>query len=209
MLNYLWAFMIIVGILWGAFHGTMDAVTQGALNSAKEAVSLCVTMLGVMSLWTGILEIGQSAGLIQQLTERMRPVLCFLFPNLPEDHPAGKAIATNIIANILGLGWAATPAGLKAMEELAKLEAERGTAGYLSNHSTDGRRERVASSEMCTFLILNISSLQLIPVNMIAYRQQYGSVNPAGIIAPAIVATFVSTLTAVVYCKMKDRKRKI
>ena len=76
-------------------------------------------------------------------------------------------------------------------------------------HSTDGRRERVASSEMCTFLILNISSLQLIPVNMIAYRQQYGSVNPAGIIAPAIVATFVSTLTAVVYCKMKDRKRKI
>lgn len=134
MLNYLWAFMIIVGILWGAFHGTMDAVTQGALNSAKEAVSLCVTMLGVMSLWTGILEIGQSAGLIQQLTERMRPVLCFLFPNLPEDHPAGKAIATNIIANILGLGWAATPAGLKAMEELAKLEAERGTAGY----ATDG-----------------------------------------------------------------------
>ncbi len=102
-----------------------------------------------------------------------------------------------------------TQGGLKAMEELAKLEAERGTAGYLSNHSTDGRRERVASSEMCTFLILNISSLQLIPVNMIAYRQQYGSVNPAGIIAPAIVATFVSTLTAVVYCKMKDRKRKI
>lgn len=112
MLNYLWAFMVLTGILWGAFHGTMDAVTQGALNSAKEAVSLCITMLGVMSLWTGILEIGQKAGLIEKIVKRMRPVLKFLFPYLPEGHPAGDAIATNMIANVLGLGWAATPAGL-------------------------------------------------------------------------------------------------
>ncbi len=112
-------------------------------------------------------------------------------------------------ANILGLGWACTPAGLKAMEELAKLEAERGNPEYLcEGKATVGKTGRVASNEMCTFLILNISSLQLIPVNMIAYRQQYGSVNPAGIIAPAIVATFVSTLTAVVYCKGKDRRRR-
>ena len=123
-------------------------------------------------------------------------------------------------ANILGLGWACTPAGLKAMEELAKLEEERGTPGYVSSggiaassgaETWDGRKgkqERVASNEMCTFLILNISSLQLIPVNMIAYRQQYGSVNPAGIIAPAIVATLISTLVAVVYCKGKNRKRR-
>ena len=88
MLNYLWAFMMLVGILWGAFHGTMDQITQGALNSAGEAVSLCITMLGVMSLWTGILEIGQRAGLIDQLAEKMSPVLRFLFPNLPKDHPA-------------------------------------------------------------------------------------------------------------------------
>ena len=98
-----------------------------------------------------------------------------------------------------------TQGGLKAMEELAKLEAERGRPAY----SGSGRKERIASNEMCTFLILNISSLQLIPVNMIAYRQQYGSVNPAGIIAPAIVATFVSTAVAVVYCKVKDRKRRV
>jgi len=111
MLNYLWAFMMLVGILWGAFHGMMNEVTQGALDSAREAVSLCITMLGVMSLWTGILEIGQSAGLIEQISKRMRPVLRFLFPDLPEDHPAGDAIATNMIANVLGLGWAATPAG--------------------------------------------------------------------------------------------------
>ena len=124
-----------------------------------------------------------------------------------------------------------TQGGLKAMEELAKLEAERGTPGYATDGKgiladerkgqnragknggelsvvTSGKSGRIASNEMCTFLILNISSLQLIPVNMIAYRQQYGSVNPAGIIAPAIVATFVSTLTAVVYCKGKGRKRR-
>ena len=111
-------------------------------------------------------------------------------------------------ANILGLGWACTPAGLKAMEELAKLEAERGNPVYFGNSKGAGG-ERIASNEMCTFLILNISSLQLIPVNMIAYRQQYGSVNPAGIIAPAIVATFVSTAVAVVYCKVKDRRRRV
>ena len=113
-----------------------------------------------------------------------------------------------------------TQGGLKAMEELAKLEAERGTAGYVSADGTakggvetvdgkKGKQGRIASNEMCTFLILNISSLQLIPVNMIAYRSQYGSVNPAGIIAPAIVATFVSTAVAVVYCKVKDGRRRV
>lgn len=102
-----------------------------------------------------------------------------------------------------------TQGGLKAMEELAKLEEERGNPAYLGDgKGTGGKRERIASNEMCTFLILNISSLQLIPVNMIAYRQQYGSVNPAGIIGPAIVATFISTLVAVVYCKGKDRRRR-
>lgn len=202
--------MMLAGILWGAFHGTMDAVTQGALNSAKEAVSLCITMLGVMSLWTGILEIGQRAGLIEQITKRMRPVLKLLFPRLPEGHPAGDAIATNIIANVLGLGWAATPAGLKAMEELAKLEEERKEEHFIQDRT--GRKfpavpKGVASNEMCTFLIINISSLQLIPVNMIAYRSQYGSTNPAAVVGPAIVATAVSTAVAVIYCKMVDGER--
>ena len=209
MLNYLWAFMMLTGVLWGAFHGTMNQVTQGALSAAEEAVKLCITMLGIMSLWTGILEIGQRAGLVEQLAKKMSPILRFLFPNIPEDHPARLSIATNMIANILGLGWAATPAGLKAMEELSKLEEERGNPAYLIDNKGTGRKwERVASNEMCTFLILNISSLQLIPVNMIAYRLQYGSLNPAGIVAPAIVATFVSTIVAVVYCKVKDRGRR-
>ena len=209
MLNYIWAAMIVLGIIFGAINGNMKEVTEAALQSAGEAVSLCIATAGIMAFWVGLMEVAESSGLILRLTNMLSPFVSFMFPGLPKGHKAKDYISMNIIANVLGLGWACTPAGLKAMEELAKLEAERGTAGYLSNHSTDGRRERVASSEMCTFLILNISSLQLIPVNMIAYRQQYGSVNPAGIIAPAIVATFVSTLTAVVYCKMKDRKRKI
>ena len=201
--------MILIGVVYGAIAGKMAEVTNAALDSAGDAVSLCITMIGVMALWVGLMEIAQKSGLIAKLTRGIQPFIRFLFPRIPEGHPAREYIATNLIANVLGLGWACTPAGLKAMEELAKLEVERGNPAYLDDgKGIVGKRERIASNEMCTFLILNISSLQLIPVNMIAYRQQYGSVNPAGIIGPAIVATFVSTLTPVVYCKGKGRKRR-
>lgn len=207
MLNYIWAFMILIGVVYGAFTGKMAEVTNAALDSAGDAVSLCITMIGVMALWVGLMEIAQKSGLIAKLTRGIQPFISFLFPRIPKGHPAREYIATNLIANVLGLGWACTPAGLKAMEELAKLEAERGNPAYLpEQQGIEAAGARVASNEMCTFLILNISSLQLIPVNMIAYRSQYGSVNPAGIIAPAILATFVSTLTAVIYCKGKDRR---
>ena len=210
MLNYIWAAMIVLGIIFGALNGNMKAVTEAALDSAGEAVSLCISMAGVMALWVGLMEVAESSGLILKLTRMLSPFVSFMFPGLPKGHKARDYISMNIIANILGLGWACTPAGLKAMEELAKLEEERGNPAYLGDGKVaGGKRERIASNEMCTFLILNISSLQLIPVNMIAYRSQYGSVNPAGIIAPAIVATFVSTLTAVVYCTLKDRKRRV
>lgn len=202
MLNYIWAAMIFVGILYGAINGTMKEITEAALQSAGEAVSLCIVMAGVMAFWVGLMEIAERSGLIRRLTSLLSPFMSFMFPDIPKNHKARDYISTNIIANILGLGWACTPAGLKAMEELAALEKERGSAGY----ETDG--QRFASNEMCTFLILNISSLQLIPVNMIAYRQQYGSVNPAGIIGPAIAATFISTAVAIIYCKIRDRGRR-
>lgn len=209
MLNYIWAAMIILSVIFGAVNGNMKDVTEAALDSAGEAVSLCIAMAGVMALWVGLMEIAEKSGLILKLTYKLSPFISFMFPNLPKQHKARDFISMNIIANVLGLGWACTPAGLKAMEELAKLEAERGTVGYLNDgKEVGGKRERVASNEMCTFLILNISSLQLIPVNMIAYRSQYGSVNPAEIIAPAIVATLISTLVAVVYCKGKDMRRR-
>lgn len=198
MLNYLWAGMTLTGILWGALHGQMTAVTDGAIQASKEAVTLCITMLGVMTLWTGVLEIGLRSGLVDQLARRMGPVLTFLFPRLDPDGEARKQISVNMIANILGLGWAATPAGLKAMEELKKVEEERGMGGA-------ARQEGTASNEMCTFLIINISSLQLIPMNMIAYRSQYGSVNPTAIVGPALAATFISTVVAVIFCRIMDR----
>ena len=205
MLNYLWAGMILVGVVFGAFNGRMQDITNAALDSSKEAVTLCITMIGVMAFWTGIMEIASRAGIVQMASRKMRPLLRFLFPGIPEGHKAEEHIATNFIANFLGLGWAATPAGLKAMEELGKLEDDR-RAGRAAGPA---RNKGIASNEMCTFLIINISSLQLIPVNIIAYRSQYGSVNPAAIVGAGIVATAVSTGTAVIFCKLMDRKKSL
>ena len=200
MLNYLWAGMIIVGIVFSAFTGKMADVTNAALDSSREAVTLCITMMGVMSFWVGIMEIAKKGGIMEMASRKMRPVIRFLFPDLPKGHPAEEHITANIIANVLGLGWAATPAGLKAMEALADLEEDRRRAKLPG----PARKKGIASNEMCTFLIINISSLQLIPVNVIAYRSQYGSVNPASIVGAGIVATMVSTVAAVVYCKIRD-----
>ncbi len=203
MLNYLWACMIMVGIVYAAFTGRMPEITNAALDSSKEAITLCITMMGVMSFWVGFMEIATKAGIVEGASRRIRPIIRFLFPYLPKGHPAEGPITTNIIANVLGLGWAATPAGLKAMEELGKLEEDRREGKFPG----PVRKRGIASNEMCTFLIINISSLQLIPVNVIAYRSQYGSVNPAAIVGPGIAATAVSTVVAVIYCKMMDGKR--
>lgn len=186
MLNYLWGFMIVIGILYGAVTGNLPAVTNAALDSSKEAVTLCITMLGVMSLWVGLMRIAENCGIISGATRFLHPLLHFMFPKIPQGHKANEYISTNIIANVFGLGWAATPAGLKAMEEMGKL-----------NHHSP-----VASKDMCTFLILNVSSFQLIPVNMIAYRSQYGSANPAAILGPAMIATCFSTLAGILFAKI-------
>ena len=199
MLNFLWAFMILIGIIFAAFTGTLPEITNAALDSAKEAISLCITMMGVMSFWVGLMEIATEAGVIESLTKKLKPVLRYISPHLPSDHSAVNHISTNMITNFLGLGWAATPAGLKAMEELGKLEDERRQTG-----SPFRRPLGVASNEMCSFLIINISSIQLIPVNVIAYRSQYGSVNPAAIIGAGIIATTVNTLVALLYCRIHD-----
>ena len=191
-MNYLWGGMIVIGVIFGAVHGGFGLITEAAVSSSKEAVNLAIAMAGVIAMWTGLMEIAQETGILAACTKKLRPLLKLLFPGLPQESHANELIATNFIANIFGLGWAATPAGLEAMQELQLLS---------------GEKKGVASREMCTFLVLNISSLQLIPVNMIAYRSQYGSVNPAAIVGPGIVATFVSTLTALILCKvMRFRK---
>ncbi len=176
--------MILIGIFWGALNGSLEEVTNGFVESAGDAVALGITMLGIMSFWCGILEIGNRAGLIEWLAGKMSRVLDFLFPEIKEGHPARKPIAVNLVANMLGLGMAATPAGLEAMKAMAK----GGTA----------------TNAMCTFLILNISSLQLIPVSMIAYRSQFGSSDPSAVVGPGLIATAISTLTAIIFCKGMD-----
>ena len=192
------------------------AVTDGAIQASKEAMTLCITMLCVMTLWTGVLEIGHRSGLVDQLAGRMGPILTFLFPRLDPDGKARKQISVNVTANILGLGWAATPARLKAMEELKKVEEERRKGGAAGQKDPPGQEDTAgqraaarqagpASNEMCTFLIINISSLQLIPMNMIVYRSQYGSVNPTAIAGPALAAAFISTVVAVIFCRVMDR----
>lgn len=195
MLNYIWAFMIIIGIIYGSLTGHMAELSNAALDSAKEAVTLCITMLGVMALWVGLMQIAQKAGIIASMTKKLRPFLLFLFPRLRYEDIALEYISTNVVANILGLGWACTPAGLKAMEELGKIQQKNKAC----------KDPTAASNEMCNFLILNISSLQLIPVNIIVYRSQYGSVTPTSIIMPAILATTCSTLAGILFIKFADR----
>lgn len=183
MLNKLWGIMLLAGIIVAAFTGKTGAVGTAAIDSSKEAVTLCIAMLGVMSMWTGIMNVAKRAGLIDALTKALRPALRFLFPDIPEEHVVNEYISANMIANMLGLGWAATPYGLKAMEQMKELNGN----------------SRIASADMCTFLIINISSLQLIPVNIIAYRSQYGAVSPTSIIGMGLAATLVSTAAGVLF----------
>ena len=191
MLNILWVIMIAGGIFFAAFHGTMGQITESFISSSTEAVNLCIFMLGVIGVWNGMMEMAVKSGLMKKIAKTMYPFIHWLFPDIPPRHKANEYIAANMAANILGLGWAATPAGLKAMRELQKLEEGGGRA----------------SDMMCAFLVLNISSLQLVPINMIAYRSQYGSVNPAAVVLPAICATMISTIAGIVFIKIMEITR--
>lgn len=202
MLNYLWAGMILTGVVYAVFTGRIQEVTNAAIDSSREAVTLCITMTGVISLWSGLMEIASKAGAIECIADKMNPLLKFLYPGLPQGHPARRSIATNMIANFLGLGWAATPAGLRAMQDLRELDDSR-RKGRIPGPA---RRQGTAGNEMCTFLIINISSLQLIPVNIIAYRSQYGSANPAAVVSAGIIATAVSTGAAVIFCRIMEKR---
>lgn len=181
--------MLLVGIVTASFTGNMAAVNTAFLDSTKEAIQLCIFMLGVVGMWSGFMKIAETSGLIEGMSKKLGGIIGWMFPTVPKGHKAGAYIATNIIANIFGLGWAATPSGLMAMKELDQLN----------------QYQEKASDDMCMFLILNISSLQLVPINMIGYRSQYGSAQPSVIIVPALIATTVSTIVGVAYAK---RKRK-
>ena len=189
MLNGIWGFFVIGGILTGAFLGRMDIVTQAVIGGGKSAMELAFTMAGVVAVWSGVLKIAEKGGMIDALAEKMTPLMDFLFPSVPRSHKARKYIAANFAANFLGLGWAATPAGLLAMQELQKLNREEtGTA----------------SAAMCMFLTVNMTSLQLVTVNILAWRAEYGSRNPAEIVGVGIVATLITTVFGTVLAKIVE-----
>lgn len=189
MLNYLWGSMILIGILVSSFNGNINNITNAVIDSSKEAVTICVTMLGIIATWTGIMQIAENSGLIKNLSQKMRPFLKYLFPDIPKNHKSLDYISTNVIANILGLGWAATPAGLKAMESMQELNMTKDKA----------------SKSMCMFMIFNMSSLQIVSMNIVAYRSQYNSVNPSEIIGAGLFATLVSTIVGIGFAKIMER----
>lgn len=201
MLNYIWLALIVIGILVAVgkdltappdpvsgqqFPALAKVTNEGIIGSAKTAVTLAIGLIGIMALWLGIMKIAEQAGLIAKLAALLRPVTTRLFPDVPADHPAMGAMIMNISANMLGLANAATPLGLKAMEELNKLNKRAGTA-------TDA---------MCTFLVINTSNVQLIAAPVIAIRVAAGSANPTEFLGAAIVATTVSTIVGVTVVKL-------
>lgn len=180
MVNIIWACMAIIGILYAIFNGTMDQVNEAIFESADEAVTLSIGLISVLVFWLGIMKVAEEAGILNMLSKLFRPLISRLFPDIPKDHPAMGYILSNITANIFGLGNAATPMGIKAMEQMKQLSGSD-----------------TASRSMITFLALNTSSLTIIPTTVIAIRMQYNSLAPTEIVGTTIIATVISSVSAI------------
>ncbi|MGG3561402.1 nucleoside recognition domain-containing protein [Neobacillus rhizosphaerae] len=181
MVNYVWVFMTIIGVVFALFNGTMEAVNKAVFDGAKEAVTLCIGLISVLVFWLGMMRIAEESGLLEHLSRLFRPLVKILFPEVPPNHPAMGYILSNMISNMFGLGNAATPLGIKAMEELKKLNG-----GKIS-----------ASRSMVTFLAINTASITIIPTTVIAIRINYHSVSPTEIVVPTIIATIISAIGAI------------
>ncbi|MBN8200336.1 MULTISPECIES: nucleoside recognition domain-containing protein [Bacillaceae] len=181
MVNIIWVMLTAIGIVFAMINGTMNEVNEAIFNGAKEAVTLCIGLISILVFWLGMMRIAEDAGLLKKLASLFRPIVKKLFPEVPGDHPAMGYMLSNMMANMFGLGNAATPLGIKAMEELKQLNG--------------GKNE--ASRSMITFLAINTSSLTLIPTTVIAIRMNYNSASPTDIVGPTLVATFCSTLAAI------------
>lgn len=181
MVNYIWVAMTIIGLAFAMINGTMAEVNEAVFTGAKEAVTLCIGLISILVFWLGMMRIAEDSGLLSKLSALFRPLVTKLFPEVPPHHPAMGYILSNMIANMFGLGNAATPLGIKAMEELKQL-----------NH---GKAE--ASRSMITFLAINTASITLIPTTVIAIRMNYNSANPTDIVGPTLVATAVSAVAAI------------
>ncbi|GED66610.1 spore maturation protein A [Brevibacillus reuszeri] len=180
MLNIIWLALIVISIAVAAATGRIEAVNQAAFEGAKTGVTVCFGLLSILAFWMGIMRIAEKSGLLELLARILSPIISRLFPDVPKGHPAMGYILSNMSANLLGLGNAATPMGLKAMEELQKLNPDKQTA----------------SPAMCTLLAINTASITIIPTTMIAIRMQYGSVNPVEIVGTTLLSSFAATIVA-------------
>ena len=192
MINFIWCGMIVTGIIVGTLTGNIEAVSTAAIEWAETAVELSLGLIGVMALWLGLMKIAEEAGIVRGMGLLMKPIMVRLFPEVPADHPAMGSIVANMAANFFGLGNAATPLGIKAMQELQDL-----------NENKDE-----ASNAMVMFLAINTSSITLISSSIIAYRSAAGAANPADVIGPTIIATAVSTTVAIIACKVLEKLPK-
>ena len=189
MLGYIWIFLIASSIIIGGVTGRIDAVVQAAMDSAKLAVDISISLIGVMAFWLGIMKLAELSGLIDLLSKAIKPVTKFLFPEVPSDHPALGNIAMNFSANILGLSNAATPLGINAMKELQKLNPNK----------------NLSTNAMCTFLAINTAGFQIIPATIIAVLLAAGSKNPSVIIGPTIFATGTALISAIIGVKILEK----
>jgi spore maturation protein A len=196
MLNYIWLGMILLGVIWGTITGRLGNVTQAVITSAEEGVSLCAVLLGVMCMWSGIMKVAERSGLINVITRSSKGFLSLLFPEVLGNRSAMGAILLCFAANFLGLGNAATPLGIKAMEELQKLN----------------KRKNTATDSMILFMVINASCIQLIPTNVIALRNAAGSADASGILPQVWISSLISTLTAVIFYYIftaMDKRRRL
>lgn len=193
MLNYIWSGMVLVSLVVGAFTGRIEAVTAAAMDGAGIAISTCIGLLGIMCFWTGLAKIAENSGLNQVFAKILRPITKLLFPKLRKDSAAMSAIVMNMVANLLGMGNAATPLGIAAMKELDKENKYRG----------------LASDEMCMFVVVNTASLQLIPSTVIGMRQMFGSSNPSEIIVPVWICSVCALFMGVMAAKMLGKRKKL
>ena len=191
MLNVIWFVMILIGIFVAMMKGQLDIVNQVVINHTQDAVVFAIGLTGIMSVWLGLIKIAERSGLIDSIGKLMGPFVRLLFPEIPPNHPAISAIVMNVVANMFGAGNSATALGLKAMEELQQLNI---------------KKER-ATNAMCMFLVINMSSVQLVPLTVLKIRADAGSANPAEIIGTTLLATTVSTIVGVLSCKILERNR--
>jgi spore maturation protein A len=179
-MNIIWVVLICVSIIVAVFTGRLDALTRAIFDGAKAAVEISLFLLGIVSLWLGITKIIEQSGLIHRIAYVFKPLITRLFKSVPDDHPAITSITLNMLANFFGLGNAATPLGIKAMQDLQTLNADKDCLTF----------------EMMLFIVLNTASVQLIPFTVVGILSQFGSKNPSGIVLPTIIATVISALVA-------------